>query len=512
MSRNRSILGNITAEAFAEGAVRLVRSHQIHTVELSCPSEELRGRISAGGAFPFTSPSAIVVKARLLAGQSQPCDAVETSTCAENCAKNEGKVLTYFIRFGALSSAGEVEAAGSCYSAGETQLTAHWCSQLQRQFALCSALTGMPSRLLISLLPYVPHMSWCRDRDGILGAVRTTTMSSTVAGSDLSEKCDLGTGCLIQVALLHNAAIPLGRHACRHTAVLMLGAVDGEVCFSAASSNRADDDVALRKRMKRPRRTSVKNEINEEEESPYFFPLLTQFNEQQLLPAISWGALRAALLTTEGNCYDVCGVRDKMGCSCYLRGSLDAQITQSITLIVDAPRHLWRSVFFPKGCDTTAATCDNPLPARLAVKFAALAEAALFRLVYENANSFVHRLTVFPCTDNNDDVEGCTLGVVAPTSVPEGHQMTVEPAGHSCPHLVIQSIAESLAHIVRTSRNPIFVAEVRRLLCEHREGDGLPAYPADMHCKVTGPANVSDGVEQTAAILRWAVEARLLKW
>lgn len=495
MPATREGTKSVTAETFAVEIVHLVRLHQIHTVTLCCPTEELRVEAAA---LPMAST--ITVEARLLSSLDWNCDTAKNCTFDAVLAKSNGTVFTYHILFATAVTSRDCAGAAISERQG-TQLSAHWCSQLQRRLAICSALTGVPSHLSVLLLPYVPHLSWNRDRDGILGAIHSATMMSTVTARDLDDNDTSEARYDVRVAALLNAAVPLGPRVGYHTVALFLNAIDGDACFREALSPNN-----LRESRKRVRQ-SQKGCIKPGKDTSFCFPLLAGFNEKYLLPALSWGALHASTLEGKGNHYDVCGLGKDMGCSVYLRGTLDALRVRSVTVIVDGPRDLWYRVISPYGDTAAPVASMKPSLLQLAGKLAETVEAALCRLVAENSDSFVHRAMVSPSRED---------GAASVAAGPEIEVGTIVPIGQSCP-LLIQSIADSLAHIVRTSQNPLFVADVQRLLQLHlMEGD-TPSHVMELNAdggvvaESRGDAATQSSVGSTAAALQWAVETRLLK-
>ncbi|RNF04210.1 hypothetical protein TraAM80_05269 [Trypanosoma rangeli] len=199
-------------------------------------------------------------------------------------------------------------------------------------------------------------------------------------------------------------------------------------------------------------------------------------------------------------CRDVCGLRDQLGCSFYLEGALDARRVQSITLIVDAPFELWRRVLYSDAL--FGSSSDSEFLQGFPECVAKTVAAALSRLVAENIDCFVcHSVTRSSrLGGEREEAEGAVVPI---------------PLHQSWP-LLAQSIADSLAQIVRTSRNRVFVAEVHRLLLNRQGAEKTP--PSWFNVgddpaidSGSGAACSQPSLAKTVALLRWAVEMRLME-
>ncbi|KAH9599101.1 hypothetical protein LSM04_007251 [Trypanosoma melophagium] len=420
-----------------------------------------------------------------------------------------GKVYTTTTTASSCSSSSSF----SFSSSTQTALSAWWCAQLQRRLAICSALTGFPSRLFVSLLPYVPHLTWERGRDGILGATHSATMMSSITEKELDGN-DSPIMHILQVAVLLNANIPLGSRGRRNTAVLLLHAVEGDACFANSSLS-----VVPNERKKHPRdlnqdaRSLPKNEVLQEQQQheegekkwneEEFFLILSRFTETHIIPLLLWQVVCSRPLVSDRDDMDVCGIREQMGSSFYLKGTLDARSVQSITVIIDVPLVLCRHIY--KWDNSPQLGSDNALQ-RLAQRVAYTVEGALSRLAAENIDCFVHRPAAI-LSDDEEETEGAARGEVS-TEITERRSWL----------LLAQSIADSLAQILRTSKNPVFVAEVHRLLLLHQKQEMKSMPTSTVNDKNMGGAAAASAevcpssVATTAAMLRWAVETRLMEF
>ncbi|RNF18477.1 hypothetical protein TcG_04952 [Trypanosoma cruzi] len=499
-----------TADVFEADIVRLVRLHHIHTVELLSAAEETH--VGAAASFSPPLPALIVVEARLTSTLTWQPDLQNRFQCEKN-SKGDGSVFTYHITFLHPTDAVPEASPSLSFNLPRNSLSARWCTELQRRLAVCSALTGFPTRLCVSLLPYVPNLIWDRGRDGLLGATHSTTMMSSPAeGSVVYGDGDFATKQLVRVAILLNANIPLGPRGGRNTAVLLLHATDGDICSLTPSSfSRLLTSEEGRKRRRQSTLKSEQLKTDRLVEKESFFPLLSRFSEAYILPRISWEAVWSRPMQMEKDSgHDVCGLREQLGCSFYLESSLDARSVQSITVIVDAPFELWcRAVY---GDTPIGPSVDNGFLQGFPSCVAKTVMGALSRLAAENIDCFRRRLTsmsggVEGVTDEEEgEGEGASTLSEAAVSNPV----------HQSWSLLAQSIADSLAHIVRTSRNRVFVAEVHRLLANH-QGDEKPQ-TACSDAKGNPAVDLGSGAEcsppplaKTIALLRWAVETRLME-
>ncbi|RNF04211.1 hypothetical protein TraAM80_05270 [Trypanosoma rangeli] len=153
-----------TAEAFEAGLVRLVRSHHIHTVELLSATEQKHVGAAVCPSSPL--PVFIVVEAQLTSTLTWQSDSRSRPHFNNELSGDGSNVFTYHISFLSPTDAGTISVPSLPFNFPRTTLSAEWCAQLQRRLAVCSALTGLPTSLRVSLLPYVPHLTWDRGRDG----------------------------------------------------------------------------------------------------------------------------------------------------------------------------------------------------------------------------------------------------------------------------------------------------------------------------------------------------------
>ncbi|ESL10534.1 hypothetical protein TRSC58_01733 [Trypanosoma rangeli SC58] len=496
-----------TAEAFEAGLVRLVRSHHIHTVELLSATEQTHVGAAVCSSSPL--PVLIVVEARLTSVLTWQPDSRSQPHFNDEPSRDGSNVFTYHISFLSPTDAVPIPASSLSFNFPRTTLSAEWCAQLQRQLAVCSALAGLPTILRISLLPYVPHLTWDRGRDGLLGATHSAMMmSSPLEKGAVGGDGDVVPEELVRVAVLLNANIPLGPRAGQNTAVLLLHAADGAMCSVATSF----PSLTSEERKKRPRQSTSKSERLKTDavmENEPFFGMLSRHSETYILPKISWEVVwsRPMQLGKDG-CCDVCGLREQLGCSFYLEGSLDARRVQSITLIVDAPFELWRRALYSDALFGSSSDGESlrGFPECVAKTVA----AALSRLVAENIDCFVcHSVTRSSGSGGGGEkAEGAASTASASAAADP------VPLHQSWP-LLAQSIADSLAQIVRTSRNRVFVAEVHRLLL-NRQGAEKPPSWFDVGDDPAmdsgfGAACSPPPLAKTVALLRWAVETRLME-
>ncbi|KEG15658.1 hypothetical protein DQ04_00011250 [Trypanosoma grayi] len=485
----------MTAEAFAAGIVHLVQSHQIHTVELLTATVEHQDE-GAAVLHRSSFPILIVVDARLTSALAWQHDSQNRKSIGKTTDEN-GTIFTYQVTFLLLGEerATDARSVGAAATAAsttcpQTVLSAWWCVQLQRRLAICSALIGLPSRLHVSLLPYVPILTWEKDRDGILGAMHSATMMSTLSLRDKDDD-EAAPGYLLQVALLLNANIPLGQRGGHNTAVLLLHAVDGDACFASSSITLTSHNQRKRRRQSEHAERGPASDVTEETQ---LFPLLMRFSETHLLPEISWETVWSRRRPSEKEHEDVCGLREQLGFSFYLDGALDAGSVQSITIIVNAPLCLWSRVLLSSVAVHLELSTESPLK-QLSRCIANTVDGALSRLAADNIDCFLRRAAVKPSAEvgkGEDDAMGSGPGLQSWM-------------------LLAQSIADSLARIVRTSQNRAFVTEVDRLLHHHRmEGNMTRPHPVGEDTPTAIPAVVSS-VATTASLLRWAVEARLME-
>ncbi|KAG8346088.1 hypothetical protein ERJ75_001347500 [Trypanosoma vivax] len=494
--RGRREARALTAEVFTRTIVQLVRSHQIHTVELRLPTESVCSQAVAG-------PSLVVVEALLVSAlmwEHGTCVGAPTDRSASFSGEN-GSTLTYHITFRMPSTAltektqGRSSVISSDAGSPLAQLTSQWCAELQQRLAVCSSLAGLPVHLRVSLLPYVPQLSWDRDRDGLLGAVHSTTMVSVITESDTSDGNTVPPGGQIEVAVLLNAAIPLGPLAEKHTAVLFLYAVDGNVCFSQTLQNLRSRGA---KKHKREWSTDIRMEgaAAAHVAEPSLFFLMKRFTEECFMPTICWDVLQSSALPCDGP-HDICGLREHMGCSLYLQGALDARRVKSITIIVDTSLDVWHAVLSPLVQHGAANVTGSHLtPQHLRAKIVSTVEAALSRLVAENADYFACNSTIVDHRERTD--AACRT-----LEKEEGVRGQTWAA-------LVQSIADSLSQIVRSSQNPTFVGEVHRLLRSFQETNnytcaGHPQASQDERGAILPTA------DSVATMLRWAVETRLME-
>ncbi|RNF24644.1 uncharacterized protein Tco025E_02471 [Trypanosoma conorhini] len=490
-----------TAEAFEAGLVRLVRSHHIHTVELLSAMEQTHVGAATSRASPL--PVLIVVEARLTSTLAWQPGSRSWPHCNEP-SKGDDSVFTYHVSFLSPTDAAPVSVHAFPTNFPSTTLSAEWCAQLQRQLAVCSALTGLPTRLSVSLLPYVPHLTWERGRDGLLGATHSATMMSSPL-----ETGDVAAEQLVRVAVLLNANIPLGPRAGRNTAVLLLHAADGAICSVATSMPITAEERKKRPRQSTPKRGELETDSIMDKEP--FFRLLSRHSETHILPKISWEAVWSRPMQLEGDgCRDVCGLREQLGYSFYLQGALDARRAQSITLILDAPLEMWRRVLHSDAL--LVPNRENGSLQGFPECVAKTAAGALSRLAAENIDCFVRHSLTTP--SGSGEVRGGEGEEAADASA------SAEAVPISLQHswsLLVQSIADSLAQIVRTSRNRVFVAEVHRLLLNRQAAKKTlpPCCDAgddpDIDAETSAAACSPPPLAKTVALLRWAVETRLME-
>ncbi|EKF32798.1 hypothetical protein MOQ_003346 [Trypanosoma cruzi marinkellei] len=514
MPRARSAAATVTttADAFEADIVRLVRLQHIHTVELLSAAEETH--LGAATSFSSSLPAIILVEARLTSTLTWQPDLRNRFQCAKT-SKEDGSVFTYHITFLHPTDAVPEASPSIPFNLPQKILSAKWCTELQRRLAVCSALTGFPTRLCVSLLPYVPNLIWDRGRDGLLGATHSTTMMSSPAErSVVYSDGEFAAEQLVRVAILLNANIPLGPRGGRNTAVLLLHATDGDLCsLSSSSSSRLLTSEEGRKRQRELTLKSERLKTYRLVEKEPFFPLLSRFSEAYILPRISWEAVWSSPMQMEKDSgHDVCGLREELGCSFYLEGSLDAQSVQSITVIVDAPFELWRRAVY--GDTPMGSSADNDFLRGFPGCIAKTIMGALSRLAAENIDCFRRRLTSMSIgvegVKKEEEEEGEEEGASTFSAA------AVPNPVHQSWSLLAQSIADSLAHIVRTSRNRVFVAEVHRLLANHQRDEEPQTACSDANSDPavdlgSGAECSSPPLATTIALLRWAVETRLME-
>ncbi|ORC93265.1 uncharacterized protein TM35_000011420 [Trypanosoma theileri] len=535
----------IAAEAFADGIIRLVRSRQIHTVELlsatECYSQEHKesehlqvseveveaARGIKRNCSSVSDPAFLLVEARLTSALNWKHDATN-SRSDEKFLENNGSIFTYQIYFLLPRSTASSGTLGKGYtntsfpfsSSTRTVLSAWWCADLQRRLAICSALTGFPTCLFVSLLPYVPHLTWERGRDGLLGATHSATMMSTITEKELYDY-DSPAAHILQVALLLNANIPLGARGRRNTAVLVLHAVEGDACFANSSLSfvpserkkhprelKQDEGLLPENEALQKQQHQQHGESEKEWNKEQLFLTLSRFTEKHIIPLLLWQVVWSKPLVADGDDMDVCGIRKQMGSSFYLEGTLDARSVQSITVIIDVPLALCRYILLS---DTSSEFgLENNILQRLAQRVAYTVEGALSRLAAENIDCFVRRPTTVLSEEEmdeeaeNDENEGAAR-----------EEVSIEKTERRSWLLLAQSIADSLAQILRTSKNPVFIAEVHRLLLLHQKEEVMSLSTSnnvkDDNMAATAAGICPSSAATTAAMLRWAVETRLME-